>query len=166
MTYIFWIVVFVLLAIYFAKKIFPTSTNEQIVSARFKKRKNVMNPSERELYLILKNVLSDKYIVLSKVRIEDFVDVESLEPIWRDKQSLRGKIKSRHVDFLICDMTTTEPLYAIELDGYSHMEYSRIQRDDFVNGLYQYVGLPIVHIHVGSNFCEEVQKIKDLLTSK
>lgn len=165
MPYIFWVIVIAVLAIFIGKRVFSVLSGKQTISARFQKRKNVMNPSERELYTILKKTFDDKYIVLSKVRIEDFINVETLEPIYRDKQSLRGKIKSRHVDFLICDLLTTEPLYAIELDGYSHTEYSRIQRDDFVNGLYQYVGLPVVHIKVGSDFYVEVDRIKDLLTT-
>jgi hypothetical protein len=131
----------------------------------YRKRTSVMNSSEREFYLILKSALSDKFIVLSKVRIEDFVEVDrGLE--WGKEQSFRGKIKSRHVDFLICDLLTTEPLRAIELDGYSHRDYLRIERDEFVDGLYQYIGLPVVHIKVGSNFYEEVERIKNLLISK
>jgi len=135
-------------------------------SSHYKKRPSVMNSSERELYLILKNTLADKFIILSKVRIEDFVDADNQSLEWRKRQSLRGRIKSRHVDFLICNLFTTEPLYAIELDGYSHRGDSKIERDIFVDELYKNIGLPIEHIRVGSNFADEVERIKNLLITK
>jgi len=129
----------------------------------YKKRARVMNTSERELYLILQKELGGKYIVLSKVRIEDFVDVSKNGLSWNDEQSLRGRIKSRHVDFLICDLSSTEPLYAIELDGASHLKDKTIERDRFVDRLYKKIGLPMTHITVGSNFAKEVEEIKNLL---
>lgn len=122
-----------------------------------------MNASERELYMILRKELGDKFIVLSKVRIEDFVDVNDTGLNWNDLQSLRGRIKSRHVDFLICDLETSEPLYAIELDGPSHLQDKTVERDNFVDNLYKKIKLPFVRIKVGSNFAKEVGEIKNLL---
>ena len=166
MTPVLWVILFILLVVvtkqiisYKRSHDFPSES----ISAFYKKRKNVMNPSERMFYLILRNALSNKFIVLSKVRIEDFIDVRSLSEIWKDKQSLRGKIKSRHVDFLICDLLTTEPLCAIELDGYSHENFIRKMRDEFIDGLYKYVDLPVRHVKVGSDFANEVEEIKNIL---
>ncbi len=59
--------------------------------------------------------LQEKNLFLyPKVRLEDFVEATGEE-----KQSLRGRIKSRHADFLVCD----DKLHiktAIELDDISH----------------------------------------------
>lgn len=129
----------------------------------YNKRDRVMNISERKFYILLQKILGDKYIVLSKVRIEDFVNVGSNFSSWGEKQSLRGKIKSRHVDFLICDFLTTKPLLAIELDGPMHMKADRIERDKFVDVLYSKIGLPFEHVQVGGNFAKEIEKIKDRL---
>jgi len=75
------------------------------------------------------------------VRIEGFIEVkDGFE--YGKKNGLRNRIKSNHVDFLICDRVTTEPLYVIELDGSSHNRLDRRERDDFVKELYQAVGLP------------------------
>lgn len=135
-------------------------------STPYKKRATVMNSSERKLYFALQKTLGDKYIILSKVRIEDFVAVDSRGLEWKRRQSFRGKIKSRHVDFLICNSSTTEPLYAIELDGNSHINEARIERDNFVDKLYKDIKLPVLHIRVGSNYYEEVERIKNLLIIK
>lgn len=127
------------------------------------KRNRVMNSSEKAFYIILKNALEGKYIVLSKVRIEDFIKIESRFMSWIKIQSFRGKIKSRHVDFLICDYSTTKPLLAIELDGPTHLDPKRIIRDSFVDEVYREAGLSCVHLLVNSDFKKEAEKIKNQL---
>ena len=80
--------------------------------------------------------------------MEDFI--QCAVPESANKQanwSLRGKIKSRHVDFLICSLEGA-PLYAIELDGKSHDNPLRKDRDNFLDSVYQEVGLPCIHILV------------------
>lgn len=129
----------------------------------YQKRGRVMNESEQALFINLQKILGDEYIVLSKVRIEDFVDVKRGEVSQSSHWGLRGRIKSRHVDFLVCDRATTKPLLAIELDGKSHNDLGRQVRDQFVNDLYKAINLPIEHIHVGGNFLELSQKIKQIL---
>jgi hypothetical protein len=129
----------------------------------YRKKIRVMNKSERQMYKILQSVLDNKFIVLSKVRIEDFVDINQDNLPWGERQGLRGKIKSRHVDFLICEIQTTKPLMAIEVDGKSHRSLRRLERDQFVYNLYEEIGLPLVKISVGSNFTSEAMKIKNIL---
>lgn len=127
------------------------------------KRNSVFNNSEKQLYLLLKQRLGEDYILLSKVRIEDFIDIDQTISSWADRQSFRGFIKSRHVDFLICDMATTKPLLAIELDGSSHFKLKRIERDNLVTDIYAEAKLPLKRIRVGSDFAVEVEEIKKLL---
>ncbi len=130
----------------------------------YQKKERVMNESEQALFINLSQTLGNEYVVLSKVRIEDFVDV-SKGAMPNSRWSLRGRIKSRHIDFLICNRTTTKPLFGIELDGKSHNDPRRKNRDQFVDELYKKINLPIQHILVGENFSESAQKIKTALTS-
>lgn len=118
-----------------------------------------MNESEQAFFINLQKTLGNRYVVLSKVRIEDFV--EATHGV--GGYGARGRIKSRHVDFLICDRATTQPLIAVELDGKSHQGESRQERDRFVDELYKTIGLPIRHISVGSNFSECAQAINETL---
>jgi hypothetical protein len=122
----------------------------------FQKRDRVMNTSEQKLFEELQRVFGTEYIVLSKVRIEDFVETRNGD----GKYGARGRIKSRHVDFLICDKVTTSPLLAIELDGGIHKTSSVHKRDLFIDELYQTIKLPIHHIRVGEDFSVAVTKIK------
>jgi hypothetical protein len=125
----------------------------------------LLNDSELALFINLQKYLGDKFIVLSKVRIEDFVKVPEKDLDYGERQGMRGRIKSRHVDFLICDRADTKPLLAIELDGHSHFGAKSQARDEFVNELYKSIGLPIEHIPVGANFEKEALRLKNILTS-
>lgn len=112
----------------------------------------------------LQKTLGEQFIVLSKVRIEDFVGVKK-EIEKNIEWGLRNSIKSKHVDFLICDRASTKPLLAIELDGVSHNDANRKIRDQFVDELYGAIGLPIEHVPVGGDFLEASQKIKSVLSA-
>lgn len=130
--------------------------------SRYYKKKRIMNESEHALYINLGKTLSNQFMVLSKVRIEDFVEAGRGD----GRYGARGRIKSRHVDFLICDRTTTEPLLAIELDGKSHLDTRRQARDRFVDDLYNAIGLPAEHLPVGCDFATEATRIRTILDGK
>ncbi len=141
-----------------------TKTKTNTNAMRYLLKEKTMNSSEQALYINLQKMLGDKYIVLSKVRLEDFIEVDTRGLSRNEWWGLRGKIKSRHVDFLICDLNTTKPILAIELDGNSHQTHKRIERDNFIDELYSSVQLRIEHIRVGSDFKQKVEKISTLLT--
>ena len=160
----FWTVaLIVIIIVIFIAKILLNKKEQAFDIASYQKKTRVMNESEQALFINLQKALGDAYIVLSKVRIEDFVDVDKKNISNNSHWGLRGKIKSRHVDFLVCDHATTKPLLAIELDGKSHNDPRRKNRDQFVDELYNVIGLPIKHIPVGGNFLELAQKISNHL---
>lgn len=107
--------------------------------------KPLLNYSEKEFYTTLENTVQNKYIILSKVRLWDILDIVRNQDK-STKAVLRNKIQSKHVDFLLCDRKTFLPLIAIELDGESHKNYWRRKRDEFVNKVYKNANLPILHI--------------------
>lgn len=161
-----WIIILIIFIFAVALAKLFIEKRERLVSlSSYQKKGRVMNDSEQALFVNLQKALGDTHIVLSKVRIEDFVEVKK-EVNNHNKWGLRGRIKSRHVDFLICDRTTTKPLRAIELDGKSHNGTKHQNRDHFINELYGAINLPIEHIAVGANFLEISQKIKETLMGK
>lgn len=158
-----WIIFATLLFIIFVivVKKFSHDTGGHLIAFSYLKKERIMNKSEQAFFINLRKVLGDEYIVLSKVRIEDFVEVNKKNMSnFSNYWSLRGRIKSRHIDFLICDLANTKPLLAIELDGKSHNDAQRRSRDQFVDELYKAIDLPIEHICVDENFSQSVQKIR------
>ena len=161
------IILIILIIVIVIAKIFIERKERELNIASYQKKNRVMNESEQALFINLQKALGDTHIVLSKVRIEDFVEVNKEKAhSYRNHWGLRGRIKSRHVDFLICDCATTKPLLAIELDGKSHNDARRQSRDHFVDELYKTIGLPMEHIHVGGNFLELSQKIRSSLKAE
>jgi len=160
---LFWIILLVIVVALINAFLKKSSPRKSLLG--YLKRERVMNISEQALYINLQKTLGDKFIILSKVRIEDFVEVK-FGPARNRFNALRGRIKSRHVDFLICDLITTKPLLAIELDGPSHKNTNKIERDKFVNNLYNKIDLKVVHVLKGSDFLQEAIKIKDTLNKK
>ena len=128
-------------------------------------RSSLMRRDEKDLFKNLNRRLGDKYLIFSKVRIEDFVGVKKQGLKKGEHFGLRNRIKSRHVDFLICDLIDVKPLLAIELDGKSHNSYKRKERDNYLDRVYSGIGLKYLHIRVGSNFEQEAVKIEKELIS-
>jgi hypothetical protein len=130
----------------------------------FSKKENFFNQSEKIFYDILHRELSEKYLILAKVRLEDILEVkkESSESkeIQNQKYGARSRIKSRHVDFLLLDRNTYSAVMAIELDGKSHNNTNSQVADEFKNKLFSHIGIPLHRINVGENF---EAKIKALL---
>ena len=157
-----WIILlFIFLLIVVAIKPFLRRSGRSVDFSLYRKKDRVMNESEQALFINLQKTLGDRYIVLSKVRIEDFV--EATHEV--GGYGARGRIKSRHIDFLVCDRAATQLFLAVELDGKSHQGENRQKRDRFVDEIYRTIGLPIRHIPVGSNFSECVQRINEELQS-
>lgn len=159
------ILIVFIVAVAIAKVFFEKKERLTSLSS-YRKKERVMNESEQALFINLQKALGDAYVVLSKVRIEDFVDVDKKNISSNSQWGLRGRIKSRHVDFLVCNHATTKPLLAIELDGKSHNDPRRKNRDQFVDELYAVIGLPIEHIQVGGNFLELSQKLQEVLATQ
>ena len=81
------------------------------------------------------------------------------------KEARRGRIKSRHFDFLVID-TFASPLAALEFDGKHHQKKGFRKADRFKDELCSKVGLPLFRIK-GSEFpksavAEAVNKMMDL----
>ena len=142
-----------------------TETKEKPVGPKkYFLRNFLFDKRELPMYNILRRALGDTYLVLSKVRIEDFVKVNKYGRSRQEAFGLRNRIKSRHVDFLICDKTS-RPVMAVELDGASHNNPKRRERDERLDKIYKDIGLSVRHIRVGSDFEKEAEAVRQHLDS-
>ncbi len=115
----------------------------------YRKKNYFFNQTEREFYYILNDILGDKYLLFSKVRMSDLL---YLPEYLYHSYHYQNKIQSKHVDFLICEKQNIKPLLAIELDGSSHLRDDRIERDKEVNEIFKDANLPILHIKVSDHY--------------
>ncbi len=124
-------------------------------------KKNLLTKTEYSFYMKSRLSLQKKNLFLyPKVRLEDFIEATGEG---KEKQSLRGRIKSRHVDFLVCD----DKLHikaAIELDDISHSSEKAKAADQFKNELFNSLKLPLVRIQVKQDYTNDINNLLNLLT--
>lgn len=89
----------------------------------------LLTKTEYGFWKCLKQKCDEKgFIICPKVRMEDFLSVTV-----KDKKQLmkyRGYIKSRHIDFMICD-SALHILAGLELDDRSHNSANAQKTDLF-----------------------------------
>jgi len=116
---------------------------------QYRKRESLFTYREREFYKALMEEVGNEYQVFAKVRLGDFVFLAN-EPA--DKKYHRNQIQCKHVDFLLCNKVSHQPLMAIELDDSSHDKYDRRESDQFKSRLFSEVGLRLLRIQVQQSY--------------
>ena len=66
--------------------------------------------AEAEFHRVLRQTMGDKMFLFAKVSLKEFISVDSSD------YTYRNKIDRKHVDFLVCDANSLQPIFAIELD--------------------------------------------------
>ena len=106
-------------------------------------KNRVLTQNELGLFYDLKQIAGDcEMTLLSKVRLADFI---FLPKQTKNYITWLNKITAKHIDFLLCDKAM-RPLLAIELDDGSHERAERIERDKFVDKVYDNIGLDVIHV--------------------
>jgi hypothetical protein len=123
------------------------------------KNDSLLTNSEKKFYFILADILQDRFFIFSKVRIADIVHVPEWYKTYYWAIYWWNRIKSKHVDFLVCDKLSFEPLLVIEVDDPSHLQLDRKKRDGLVNFVFRKAHLPILHLTDESLENREVLKL-------
>ena len=124
----------------------------------YRLRDDFLSNAELSFYKTLEQALGGQATISAKVNLADLFFVARPN----ENQGYRNKIDRKHVDFLICDSTTMKPLYGIELDDSSHSKQKRIERDKFVDSVFETAGLPLIRIKAARTYdINELKKILD-----
>ena len=113
-------------------------------------RDDFLSSAEHSFYLVLKHIVTDKVVICPKVSLSDLFFVKSSDP--SKYRTYTNKIDRKHVDFLLCDPKTLQPLVGIELDDKSHQKSDRQARDKFVEMVYAAAKLPLVRFPVRRSY--------------
>lgn len=114
------------------------------VELPYERRERLMTEAEGSFYQVLELALPEEsYRLFGKVRVEDLISVKpGLDR--RTWQSARNRIKSRHIDIVIVERKTFQPVWAVELDDKSHNSAKRERRDSFLDKAFEVAGLPLL----------------------
>lgn len=120
----------------------------------------LLTKAEYAFYRILKERCDNNNILICpKVRMEDFLDITDK----KNQLKWRGYIRSRHIDFLICD-DKLRILAGCELDDNSHKDKSVIETDKFKDNVFRTIGIPLYRIKMTDGLYEnQIDKMLDEL---
>ncbi|MEZ6096610.1 MAG: DUF2726 domain-containing protein [Pirellulaceae bacterium] len=115
----------------------------------YQARNRIMTQSEVKFFRQLQKAVQDEFLIFTMVRIADLMVVESGVP---KRRVWLNKILAKHVDFVLCDNGTLQPLLAIELDDRSHDRPERQERDAFVEHAFESAGLKLLRIKTADGY--------------
>lgn len=107
---------------------------------RYRSKRTILSPTEQTFFKTLQTAAAPDYGISLKVRVADILHPEGTG---REYMSNFGRIKSKHIDFLLYDATTFQIATAIELDDSSHQRADRRERDDFLDEAFEKAGIPL-----------------------
>jgi len=107
-------------------------------------RDDFLSEAEASFFRVLRSMTGENLIVCPKVSLADFFYVSQPEI----NMTYYNKINCKHVDFLLCSISTLKPVLAMELDDSSHSRANRVERDEFVDQVFPTAHLPLVHVPV------------------
>lgn len=110
----------------------------------YRLRDDFLSPAEKSFYLVIKGMMGNFFTICPKVSLADLFFVSRPN----ENKSAYNRINRKRIDFVICDPQTMTPLFAIELDDSSHERADRVERDAFVDSVFEAAQLPLLHIPV------------------
>ena len=124
-------------------------------------QKHLLTRTEYNFYKSIREYADkNSLLICPKVRMEDFVQVTDKENTYK----YRGYIKSRHIDFLICD-DSLYLLCGIELDDKSHNSQKAQTTDNFKDNVFNAIGIPLHRVKVSNNYDADIERILDSILS-
>ncbi len=135
----------------YKKKEEPENTIDDKIPYR---KKLLLTKNECWFYKSLKGI-ADKYsyAVLAKIRLADLVEVSS-EIDKNEYMKYFAKIRSKHIDFILCKKDNLYPELLIELNDNSHKTEDRAKRDELIEKICEKVGYKIIFVY-GTQSLEE-----------
>jgi hypothetical protein len=144
--------------IYLKKQILPDN-NGSNKEFNYKSKQYFFSKAERKFYEVLKEVAGEMdMVVFAKVRLADLIYLPKSEGNWIEGWN---KIKSKHIDFVLCNKESYQPTVAIELNDKSHNKNERKERDGFLRHTMDDVNIRFIEIKASKQYTKH--QIKDKL---
>ncbi|MCI8352640.1 MAG: DUF2726 domain-containing protein [Clostridia bacterium] len=113
----------------------------------YSKKDYIMTQTELKFYRELKTITDKLQLtIFPQVKLDAIVNTKS------NKNTARNRIKSKSIDFAIVNNVNCKIVCCIELDDYTHNYKRRIERDNFVNELFSYIGIKLHRIKVSNTY--------------
>ncbi|SEQ49182.1 Topoisomerase DNA binding C4 zinc finger [Virgibacillus subterraneus] len=126
-------------------------------------RDDFLSNAELSFYKVLQQYIGNRAIICPKVSLQDIFFVHASNQ--SERSTYNNKISRKHVDFLLCSTDTVKPICGIELDDRSHQRADRIERDKFVEEVFEIANLRLVRFQnkKAYSFAEIQEKLDSVL---
>lgn len=103
-----------------------------------------MTKSECDFFFILNEIASDRYFIFPQIHLSAMLNgkIEG-----QNSTAAFNHIDRKSVDYVLCDKQTLKPIYAVELDDYTHNYSNRKERDIEVEHIFQDAGILLVRFN-------------------
>jgi hypothetical protein len=136
------IILLLLLARFFRYITEPTVYIEPVES--------LITAAEHKFYEALDEAIDGRFLILSKVRVADLLNVTSESRPARHR--VFCSIACKHVDFVLVESQNLRPLAAIELDDSTHRRANRRKRDELLDGLFEKAEFPLLRFKTACTY--------------
>lgn len=131
--------------------------NATIAELMYIKNEKFLTDHELCYYQELQKIIdNEKHTIIAKVRLADLFHVKKGQ---KNEQIAFNKIRSKHIDFVVCNKSNLEPILLIEIDDKSHQSKKRIERDNFIDKIATDTDTKILHIKKK----EEINAVAEIL---
>src|SRR6185312_7309345 len=109
----------------------------------FRRAESILSPAERAFFDVLRQAIGRDLYIFVKVRMEDVFNLPAGIP---NRKAWTGKVRQKHLDFVLCDPQTLAPVLVIELDDSTHQRADAQTRDAVKDAILNAAGLPILRV--------------------
>lgn len=136
------------------------NTNKTIAT-NYTTKRLIMTKTETQFYKLLQNAILENnldILIFPQINLENIIQAKN------NDLAARNRIKSRSIDYTIVSKDTLQVICCIELDDYTHNTYKRINRDSFINQIFQEVNIRLIRVTVSSSYNIEqiISQIKEV----
>ena len=130
----------------------PVEVEVKKAQYKYQAKQYFMTKSENDFFHMLNNVAGDRYFIFPQVHLSAILDEKIKGQNWK---AAFKHINGKSVDYVLCDKQTLKPVYAVELDDYTHNHSNRQERDVEVERMFQSAKIPLVRFNNYKSLTEE-----------
>lgn len=122
----------------------------------FYSKRSIMRDDEKVLFLILQKLIPQDYSIFPQINLSHIIGVKNS---FKDHDNLFWAIDHRSVDYVIFDKNFS-PILAVELNGGSHFQYNRKNRDEAIKNILNKSGINLLTIQTTHRYdLTELQRL-------
>lgn len=128
------------------------------VDSNYMKKIALLTENEKKFYNVLYEIINKEEILIqTQVVLYDIIGTKL-----KNDYSSFNKIKSKSIDYVLVNKNF-EILLCIELDDYTHNKSERIERDNFINKIFEETDIKLLRVAVEQNY--DTESLRNIINS-